>query len=118
MNLNDLDGHLQNLVECVDFDKPTDRHWNTAPCGEQYVICKFEASKLLFADGEDVLCKMFLSRVIKDIRSIEFWEIDTNGTKWQGTIKLYWRTKPEIEDDGKGFVNFYARYLVVGERDK
>ena len=118
MNVNELDAILQNIVKCVDFDNPTDRQWNIAPCGNPYETCKFEARDLLFADSEDVLCKLFLSRVVKDIRSIEFWGEETNGKKWQGTIKLYWRTKPEIKNDGKGFISFYARYLVIGERDK
>ena len=118
MRHDEIEWYLKDIVECVDFDRPKDRHYSTAPCGEPYVVCKFEAAKSLFDDPEDVLCRMFLSRVIEEKRWIETWETDTNGTPFKGDIKLYWRVKPEIEDNGEGMVKFYARYLVVGEGKK
>ena len=118
MELREIQWHLNGLIECIDFDHPKDRSHSEAPCGDKYVERKFFAAKSLFDDPEDVLCRLFLSQLILDIRAVEFWAEHTNGSRFDGYIKLYWRTKPEIEDDGKGFVKFFTRYLVVGEKGK
>lgn len=118
MTLNSLEKELTNIIECIDFDYPKDRHYNASPCGEPYVVCKYDAARSVFQEPEDALCRMFLSRIIADIRWLKTWQTGTDGKLFEGDIKLYWRVKPEIEDSGEGIVTFYARYLVVGERKK
>lgn len=113
MNLNDMDVELLRLIPCVEFDRPEGRSWSVSPAMTDYVEASFVAAKSLFIDPEEVLCRMFLSKVIVDIMKETAVAEAIAGKDFNGELVLYWRTRPEIEDHGNGIVTFYARYDIV-----
>ena len=113
MNLNDLDVELAKLLPCVEFDSSEDRSWSLSPAMTDYAEASFIAAKSLFIDPEEVLCRIFLSKVISDIMFETAMAEAISGKSFDVSHVLYWRAKPEIRDRGVGLVHFYARYSVV-----
>lgn len=113
MNLNDLDVELAKLLPCVEFDNPSGREWGLSPMMTEYDEARFIAARSLFIAPEEVLCRMFLSKIIVQIKSEVVMFEAISGKSFDGDLVLYWRTRPEIEDHGDGLVHFHARYALV-----
>jgi len=108
---------LSRLLPCLEFDRPDDRSWSVSPAMTDYVEATFVAARSLFIDPEEVLCRMFLSKVIVQIANEVALAEAISGGVFDGQLVLYWRVKPEIADIGNGVVTFYARYDIVAVAD-
>ena len=113
MNLDEPMTTVREMVECAAWSPAGNPRDNSAcPNGYDYHQHLLFASRDVFADPEDALCRMLISQVQRDVMGARF--IIKDLALKEKPI-LYWLTMPEIESNGnwKGkLVALYTRYVV------
>ena len=119
MNIDEAMAVIGKMVECVAWspaDNPRDN--SVCPKGYAYHQHLLIASRDVFDDPEDALCRMLISQVQRDVLGAKF--IIKDLALKEKPI-LYWRTMPEIEfnSNWKGkLASLYTRYVVSVEPPK
>jgi len=113
MNIDEAMNVIGGMVEWVEWspaDNPRDN--SACPNGYDYHQHLFFASRDVFSDPEDALCRMLISQVQRDVMGAR---LIIKDLALKEKPILYWRTMPEIESHGnwKGkLVALYTRYVV------
>jgi hypothetical protein len=113
MNIDEAVAMIGEMVHCVLWSPAgTPRDNSVCPNGYAYHQHLLIASRDVFDDPEDALCRMLISQVQRDVLGAKFI-IEDLALKEKPT--LYWRTMPEIEfnSNWKGkLASLYTRYVV------